>query len=221
MSKNKEAKRKAKKKALKTMSAKIEQARAAHVAEAIMDICRPWEVMFRREKDLLNAFYILWSLGVEAWNCAVNGWLEPEFDEDDSLSEEEKDFNYVVACTLILQKFRMYPNLSVEVSDFSVKMVSGKPRLKVELGISIPLDEIPIPPEKLNFRATPQQIFEEELRKGGSAATLASFVNEPEETILAWLEGKVQLEKDKEELLHLSVETPRVLFEGYEEEHPL
>ena len=152
----------------------------------------------------------------------MNGWLEPEMDfEDDPRSEEEKDFNHAVACTLILQKYRMYPNLSVEVSDFSVKMVSGKPRLKVELGFSIPLEKLPVSQEKLNFRATPRQIFEEELRKGGSSATLASFINEPEETILAWLEGKVQLEKDKEELLHLSVETPRILFEGYAEEHPL
>ena len=212
MSKNREAKRKAKKKAAKLMPAKLEQARAEHVAEAIMDICRPWEILFRKEPDRLKAFHILWFLGVIAWNSAVHGALEPEDDfEEDPLTRDEKDFYSVVANTLIVRKYRLYPNLSAEVCNFSVPMVSGKPRLKVELGFAIPLEKIPISPEKLNCRSTPKELVEAEIRHGGSPATLARFIDKPEEAILAWKEGKIQLDKDEEELLHMAFETPAIL----------
>ena len=222
MSKNREAKRKAKKKAMKAMPARLERARAEHVADAIMDICRPWEVVFRRVSDLYSAMNILWHLGVVAWNSAVNGLLVPEDDfEEVSVIEDQKDFCFMAASSLIVRKYRMYPNLSVEVCDFSVPMVSGKPCLKVVLGDSVPLDEIPVSPDILNFRSTPKELVEKEIKDGGSLDDFARLIDEPEETILAWQEGRIQLDKDKEELLYLSFETPRILDEAYAAKNPL
>ena len=80
MSKNNQSKRKAKRTASRAKSARMAQNHAEYVAEALMDVCEPFEAEFFKSLDLEgkiispNDLYELWHMGAIAWNMAINGY---------------------------------------------------------------------------------------------------------------------------------------------------
>ena len=75
MSKNKEAKRKAKIKAQKAQSVQQAQARNERIADAIMDICSPLAEQYidpEKTPDV-NGWLVLWRIGGIAWNLTLTG----------------------------------------------------------------------------------------------------------------------------------------------------
>ena len=209
MSKNKDAKRKAKKKAMKAMPARLEQARAYHIAEAITDICKPWEFKFVEEdRSSLDGYLELWRIGMIAWDSALDGLSDPEpvLDDDPALSDEERLFIYSVVSTLMYRKYKYYPNLRSEVRDVRSVMVNGKPRLKVLLGEARDPVEIPFSVNSPDFRPTPREIVDIASKNGQTKASLAETIDETEDNLSAWEEGKYELDREKEVFLRMLVD---------------
>ena len=138
MSKNKDAKRKAKKLAQKVQAIQQAQARNDRVAEAIMDICSPLEEQYidpERTPDV-TGYLVLWRMGRIAWNLTLRGRRDVSQTELDAtdLDADNKELLAENISKLIRRKYEMYPQIRIKVEKISVVLVWGKPRLKVTLG---------------------------------------------------------------------------------------
>ncbi len=208
---NREVKRRAKLKALRTASAKLEQARADHIADAIMDMCAPLE--YRLVNDIFGLDFDgrmhLWEMGMAAWNYAVRGLPAPEEMLDDeyvSTADEYQQGESLIVFTLMFRKYRNYPNLCTEVSGIRYSTVSGKPRLKVVLGDVLEPVEIPFAIRKREIRPTPKEIMAMMYKGGKTRKDAASMMDETEENVAAWEEGKMDLDEKKVDYFYAFLE---------------
>lgn len=190
---DKAAKRKAK---LKARKASAEQARlmlAGRIANAVTDLCAavlPEYVDDTKEPDLVGR-NILWRMGMVAWNIAVTGRKEISDDSIRQMNLDVESQNMVrdEVNRLVRGKYAKYPELRTSISDVSVSVIAGVPRLKVSLGETFP--EFPIP----EFDEEPQTLTPEEIlakRKGLklSQAKFAAKLGISVKKLSAWEHGK-------------------------------
>ncbi len=208
---DREAKRRAKLKAQKAASAKLEQARVDHIADAIMDICAPLEYRLVNDKFRLdfNGRMNLWRMGMTAWNYAVRGLPVPEEildDESESTADEYQKGENLVVFTLMFRKYRNYPNLCTEVLDIRYSSISGKPRLRVVLGDVLEPVEIPFAIRKREIRPSPKEIMAMMYEGGKTRKEAASMMDETEENVAAWEDGTMEMEKKKVDYLYAFLE---------------
>ena len=193
MSKNKDAKRKAKKLAQKVQAIQQAQARNDRVAEAIMDICSPLEEQYidpERTPDV-TGYLVLWRMGRIAWNLTLRGRRDVSQTELDAtdLDADNKELLAENISKLIRRKYEMYPQIRIKVEKISVVLDWGKPRLKVILGDTY--KEIPIPkyddePKPL----TPEDILAIRKSAGLSQVKFASALGVSVKMVSAWEHGK-------------------------------
>jgi hypothetical protein len=193
MSKNKDAKRKAKIKAQKAQAAQLAQARNDRVAEAIMDICSPLEGQYidpEKTPDV-TGYLVLWRIGRIAWNLTLRGRRDVSQTELDAtdLDADNKELLAENISKLIRRKYEMYPQIRIKVEKISVVLDWGKPRLKVTLGDTY--KEIPIPkyddePKPL----TPDDIFAIRKKAGLSQVKFAAALGVSVKKVSAWEHGK-------------------------------
>ena len=193
MSKNKDAKRKAKKLAQKAHAVQQAQARNDRVAEAIMDICSPLEEQYidpERTPDV-TGYLVLWRMGRIAWNLTLRGRRDVSQTELDAtdLDADNKELLAENISKLIRRKYEMYPQIRIKVEKISVVLDWGKPRLKVTLGDTY--KEIPIPkyddePKPL----TPEDILAIRKSAGLSQVKFASALGVSVKKVSAWEHGK-------------------------------
>ena len=194
MSKNKEAKRKAKIKAQKAQAAQQAQARNERVAEAIMDICSPLEEQYidpEKTPDV-NGWLVLWRVGGIAWNLSLTGRRDiSQADLDKTgIDADNKEILAENVSKLIRRKYELYPQIRIKVEKTSVVLDWGKPKLKVTLGETY--KEIPIPkyedekPQPL----TPEAILEIRKKAGLSQAKFAAALGVSVKKVSAWEHGK-------------------------------
>ena len=193
MSKNKDAKRKAKKLAQKAHAVQQAQARNDRVAEAIMDICSPLEEQYidpERTPDV-TGYLVLWRMGRIAWNLTLRGRRDVSQTELDAtdLDADNKELLAENISKLIRRKYEMYPQIRIKVEKISVVLDWGKPRLKVTLGDTY--KEIPIPkyddePKPL----TPKDILAIRKSAGLSQVKFASALGVSVKKVSAWEHGK-------------------------------
>lgn len=193
MSKNKDAKRKAKKLAQKVQAIQQAQARNDRVAEAIMDICSPLEEQYidpERTPDV-TGYLVLWRMGRIAWNLTLRGRRDVSQTELDAtdLDADNKELLAENISKLIRRKYEMYPQIRIKVEKISVVLDWGKPRLKVTLGDTY--KEIPIPkyddePKPL----TPEDILAIRKSAGLSQVKFASALGVSVKKVSAWEHGK-------------------------------
>ena len=194
MSKNKEAKRKAKIKAQKAQSVQQAQARNERVAEAIMDICSPLAEQYidpEKTPDV-TGYLILWRIGRIAWNLTLTGRRDisqTDLDKTD-LDADNKEILAENISLLIRRKYELYPQIRIKVEKISVVLDWGKPKLKVSLGETY--KEIPIPkyedekPQPL----TPEAILEIRKKAGLSQVKFAEALGVSVKKVSAWEHGK-------------------------------
>ena len=193
MSKNKDAKRKAKQKAQKAQAIQQAQARNERVAEAIMDICSPLEEQYidpEKTPDV-TGYLVLWRIGRIAWNLTLRGRRDVSQTELDAtdLDADNKELLAENISKLIRRKYEMYPQIRIKVEKISVVLDWGKPRLKVTLGDTY--KEIPIPkyddePKPL----TPEDILAIRKKTGLSQVKFASALGVSVKKVSAWEHGK-------------------------------
>ncbi len=193
MSKNKDAKRKAKKQAQKVQAIQNAQARNDRVAEAIMDICSVLEEQYidpQRTPDV-TGYLVLWRMGRIAWNLALRGRRDVSQTELDAtdLDADNKELLAENISKLIRRKYEMYPQIRIKVEKISVVLDWGKPRLKVTLGDTY--KEIPIPkyddePKPL----TADDILAIRKKAGLSQVKFASALGVSVKKVSAWEHGK-------------------------------
>ena len=193
MSKNKDAKRKAKIKAQKAQAAQQAQARNDRVAEAIMDICSPLDEQYidpEKTPDV-TGYLVLWRIGRIAWNLTLRGRRDVSQTELDAtdLDADNKELLAENISKLIRRKYEMYPQIRIRVEKISVVLDWGKPRLKVTLGdtykeIPIPkYDDEPKPP-------TPDDILAIRKKAGLSQVKFAATLGVSVKKVSAWEHGK-------------------------------
>ncbi len=194
MSKNKDAKRKAKKLAQKAQAAQQAQARNERVAEAIMDICSPLAEQYidpEKTPDV-TGYLILWRIGRIAWNLTLTGRRDIS-QTDLSMIDLDADNKELLAeniSKLIRRKYEMYPQIRIKVEKISVVLDWGKPKLKVSLGETY--KEIPIPkyedekPQPL----TSEAILEIRKKAGLSQVKFAATLGVSVKKVSAWEHGK-------------------------------
>ena len=203
MSKNKEAKRKAKIKAQKAQSVQQAQARNERIADAIMDICSPLAEQYidpEKTPDV-NGWLVLWRVGGIAWNLTLTGRRDiSQADLDKTgLDADNKEILAENVSKLIRRKYELYPQIRIKVEKTSVVLDWGKPRLKVTLGDTY--KEIPIPkyddePKPL----TPEDILAIRKSAGLSQVKFASALGVSVKKVSAWEHGKAtpdEAEKEK------------------------
>lgn len=138
MSKNKDAKRKAKQKAKLAQAAQQEQARIEHIANAVMEICSPLEPDYIDDSQTIDVKgrLILWRLGMIAWNLALVGHKDIPLANLDkmSLDEEHREIVAKAVARLIRRKYELYPNIRFSIENIACPIIAGKPRLKVSIG---------------------------------------------------------------------------------------
>ncbi len=194
MSKNKDAKRKAKIKAQKAQAIQQAQARNDRVAEAIMDICSPLEEQYidpEKTPDV-TGYLVLWRIGRIAWNLTLRGRRDVSQTELDAteLDADNKELLAENISKLIRRKYEMYPQIRIKVEKISVVLDWGKPRLKVTLGDTY--KEIPIPkyedekPQPL----TPEAIIDTRKKAGLSQVKFAAALGVSVKKVSAWEHGK-------------------------------
>ncbi len=194
MSKNKDAKRKAKIKAQKAQSVQQAQARNERVADAIMDICSPLAEQYidpEKTPDV-NGWLVLWRVGGIAWNLTLTGRRDiSQADLDKTgLDADNKEILAENVSKLIRRKYELYPQIRIKVEKTSVVLDWGKPKLKVSLGETY--KEIPIPkyedekPQPL----TPEAILEIRKKAGLSQAKFAAALGVSVKKVSAWEHGK-------------------------------
>ncbi len=193
MSKNKDAKHRAKKLAQKAQVIQQAQARNDRVAEAIMDICSPLEEQYidpERTPDV-TGYLVLWRMGRIAWNLALRGRRDVSKTELDAtdLDADNKELLAENISKLIRRKYEMYPQIRIKVEKISVVLDWGKPRLKVSLGETY--KEIPIPkyddePKTL----TPEDILAIRKKAGLSQVKFAAALGVSVKKVSAWEHGK-------------------------------
>lgn len=193
MSKNKDAKRKAKIKAQKAQAVQQAQARNDRVAEAIMDICSPLEEQYidpEKTPDV-TGYLVLWRIGRIAWNLTLRGRRDVSQTELDAtdLDADNKELLAENISKLIRRKYEMYPQIRIKVEKISIVLDWGKPRLKVTLGETY--KEIPIPkyddePKPL----TPEDILAIRKKAGLSQVKFAAALGVSVKKVSAWEHGK-------------------------------
>ena len=194
MSKNKEAKRKAKIKAQKAQSVQQAQARNERIADAIMDICSPLAEQYidpEKTPDV-NGWLVLWRIGGIAWNLTLTGRRDiSQADLDKTgLDADNKEILAENVSKLIRRKYEMYPQIRIKVEKTTVVLDRGKPKLKVSLGETY--KEIPIPkyedekPQPL----TPESILEIRKKAGLSQVKFAATLGVSVKKVSAWEHGK-------------------------------
>ncbi len=194
MSKNKDAKRKAKKLAQKAQAVQQAQARNEHVADAIMDICSPLAEQYidpEKTPDV-TGWLVLWRIGRIAWNLTLTGRRDisqTDLDKTD-LDADNKEILAENISLLIRRKYELYPQIRIKVEKISVVLDWGKPKLKVSLGETY--KEIPIPkyedekPQPL----TPEAILEIRKNAGLSQVKFAAALGVSVKKVSAWEHGK-------------------------------
>ena len=194
MSKNKDAKRKAKIKAQKAQAVQQAQARNERVAEAIMDICSPLAEQYidpEKTPDV-NGWLVLWRVGGIAWNLTLTGRRDiSQADLDKTgLDADNKETLAENISKLIRRKYELYPQIRIKVEKTNVVLDLGKPKLKVSLGETY--KEIPIPkyedekPQPL----TPEAILEIRKKAGLSQVKFAAALGVSVKKVSAWEQGK-------------------------------
>ena len=124
MSKNKEAKRKAKIKAQKAQAVQKAQARNERVADAIMDICSPLAEQYidpEKTPDV-TGWLVLWRIGRIAWNLTLTGRRDisqTDLDKTD-LDADNKEILAENISLLIRRKYELYPQIRIKVEKISV-----------------------------------------------------------------------------------------------------
>ena len=194
MSKNKDAKRKAKIKAQKAQAVQQAQARNERVADAIMDICSPLAEQYidpEKTPDV-TGWLVLWRIGRIAWNLTLTGRRDisqTDLDKTD-LDADNKEILAENISLLIRRKYELYPQIRIKVEKISVVLDWGKPKLKVSLGETY--KEIPIPkyedekPQPL----TPESILEIRKKAGLSQVKFAATLGVSVKKVSAWEHGK-------------------------------
>ena len=194
MSKNKDAKRKAKIKAQKAQAVQQAQARNEHVADAIMDICSPLAEQYidpEKTPDV-TGWLVLWRIGRIAWNLTLTGRRDisqADLDKTD-LDADNKEILAENISLLIRRKYELYPQIRIKVEKISVVLDWGKPKLKVSLGETY--KEIPIPkyedekPQPL----TPEAILEIRKKARLSQVKFAAALGVSVKKVSAWEHGK-------------------------------
>ena len=194
MSKNKDAKRKAKIKAQKAQAVQQAQARNERVADAIMDICSPLAEQYidpEKTPDV-TGWLVLWRIGRIAWNLTLTGRRDisqTDLDKTD-LDADNKEILAENISLLIRRKYELYPQIRIKVEKISVVLDWGKPKLKVSLGETY--KEIPIPkyedekPQPL----TPEAILEIRKKAGLSQVKFAAALGVSVKKVSAWEHGK-------------------------------
>jgi DNA-binding transcriptional regulator YiaG len=194
MSKNKDAKRKAKKLAQKAQAVQQAQARNERVADAIMDICSPLAEQYidpEKTPDV-TGYLVLWRIGRIAWNLTLTGRRDisqTDLDKTD-LDADNKEILAENISLLIRRKYELYPQIRIKVEKISVVLDWGKPKLKVSLGETY--KEIPIPkyedekPQPL----TPESILEIRKKAGLSQVKFAATLGVSVKKVSAWEHGK-------------------------------
>ena len=195
MSKNKEAKRKAKIKAQKAQAVQKAQARNERVADAIMDICSPLAEQYidpEKTPDV-TGWLVLWRIGRIAWNLTLTGRRDisqTDLDKTD-LDADNKEILAENISLLIRRKYELYPQIRIKVEKISVVLDWGKPKLKVSLGETY--KEIPIPkyedekPQPL----TSEAILDIRKKAGLSQVKFAAALGVSVKKVSAWEHGKV------------------------------
>ena len=194
MSKNRDAKRKAKIKAQKVQAIQQSQARNERVADAIMDICSPLAEQYidpEKTPDV-TGYLVLWRIGRIAWNLTLTGRRDisqTDLDKTD-LDADNKEILAENISLLIRRKYELYPQIRIKVEKISVVLDWGKPKLKVSLGETY--KEIPIPkyedekPQSL----TPEAILEIRKKAGLSQVKFAAALGVSVKKVSAWEHGK-------------------------------
>ena len=194
MSKNKDAKRKAKKLAQKAQAVQQAQARNERVADAIMDICSPLAEQYidpEKTPDV-TGYLVLWRIGRIAWNLTLTGRRDisqTDLDKTD-LDADNKEILAENISKLIRRKYELYPQIRIKVEKISVVLDWGKPKLKVSLGETY--KEIPIPkyedekPQPL----TAEAILEIRKKAGLSQVKFAVALGVSVKKVSAWEHGK-------------------------------
>ena len=194
MSKNKDAKRKAKIKAQKVQAIQQSQARNERVADAIMDICSPLAERYvdpEKTPDV-TGWLVLWRIGRIAWNLTLTGRRDisqTDLDKTD-LDADNKEILAENISLLIRRKYELYPQIRIKVEKISVVLDWGKPKLKVSLGETY--KEIPIPkyedekPQPL----TSEAILDIRKKAGLSQVKFAAALGVSVKKVSAWEHGK-------------------------------
>ena len=194
MSKNKDAKRKAKIKAQKAQAVQQAQARNERVAEAIMDICSPLAEQYvdpEKTPDV-TGWLVLWRIGRIAWNLTLTGRRDisqTDLDKTD-LDADNKEILAENISLLIRRKYELYPQIRIKVEKISVVLDWGKPKLKVSLGETY--KEIPIPKyeDEKPQQLTPEAILEIRKKTGLSQVKFAEALGVSVKKVSAWEHGK-------------------------------
>ena len=194
MSKNKDAKRKAKIKAQKAQAVQQAQAQNEHVADAIMDICSPLAEQYidpEKTPDV-TGWLVLWRIGRIAWNLTLTGRRDisqADLDKTD-LDADNKEILAENISLLIRRKYELYPQIRIKVEKISVVLDWGKPKLKVSLGETY--KEIPIPKyeDEKPQQLTPEAILEIRKKTGLSQVKFAAALGVSVKKVSAWEHGK-------------------------------
>ena len=194
MSKNKDAKRKAKIKAQKAQAVQQAQARNERVADAIMDICSPLAEQYidpEKTPDV-TGWLVLWRIGRIAWNLTLTGRRDisqTDLDKTD-LDADNKEILAENISLLIRRKYELYPQIRIKVEKISVVLDWGKPKLKVSLGETY--KEIPIPKyeDEKPQQLTPESILEIRKKTGLSQVKFAATLGVSVKKVSAWEHGK-------------------------------
>ena len=203
MSKNKDAKRKAKIKAQKAQAVQQAQARNEHVADAIMDICSPLAEQYidpEKTPDV-TGWLVLWRIGRIAWNLTLTGRRDisqADLDKTD-LDADNKEILAENISLLIRRKYELYPQIRIKVEKISVVLDWGKPKLKVSLGETY--KEIPIPKyeDEKPQQLTPEAILEIRKKTGLSQVKFAAALGVSVKKVSAWEHGKAVLDEAETE----------------------
>ena len=194
MSKNKEAKRKAKLKAQKAQAIQQAQARNERVADAIMDICSPLAEQYidpEKTPDI-NGWLVLWRIGGIAWNLTLTGRRDiSQADLDKTgLDADNKEILAENISKLIRRKYELYPQIRIKVEKTNVVLDWGKPKLKVSLGETY--KEIPIPKyeDEKPRPLTPEAILAIRKSTGLSQVKFAATLGVSVKKVSAWEHGK-------------------------------
>ena len=193
MSKNRDAKRKAKHKAKLAQAAQQEQARIEHIANALMEICSPLEPEYIDDSQTIDikGRLILWRFGMIAWNLALVGHKDiPLADlERMNLDEEHREIVIKAVAQLIRRKYELYPNVRFSIAGVTCPIIAGKPCLKISIGqqyhdFGIPVyDEEPKP-------LTPEDILAIRKSAGLSQVKFAAALGVSVKKVSAWEHGK-------------------------------
>ena len=194
MSKNRDAKRKAKQKAKLAQAAQQAQARNERVAEAIMDICSPLAEQYidpEKTPDV-TGYLILWRIGRIAWNLTLTGRRDIS-QTDLSMIDLDADNKELLAeniSKLIRRKYEMYPQIRIKVEKISVVLDWGKPKLKVSLGETY--KEIPSPKyeDEKSQPLTAEAILDIRKKAGLSQVKFAVALGVSVKKVSAWEHGK-------------------------------